>query len=79
MGGQAEIAPSSNPLFIPMESVPPEVQDEIWTRILYFALEIDHLDADLASPVHVPKRSIAPAVQVASRYDIMLVSKQFKV
>ncbi|KAF7335267.1 F-box domain-containing protein [Mycena sanguinolenta] len=32
------IPPSLNPFFIPMAEAPKEVQDKIWTRILYFAM-----------------------------------------
>ncbi|KAJ7052208.1 hypothetical protein C8F01DRAFT_1171295 [Mycena amicta] len=32
------IAPSLNPSFVPMENVAVEIQDAIWSRILYFAM-----------------------------------------
>ncbi|KAJ7479976.1 hypothetical protein B0H11DRAFT_2026025 [Mycena galericulata] len=72
------IAPASNPTFVPMQSASPEVQEKIWTRIIYFALDTDPLDADLASPVHVAKRFTDRLVFIYGRLEIMLVSKQFK-
>ncbi|KAJ6569460.1 hypothetical protein B0H19DRAFT_1135547 [Mycena capillaripes] len=75
----AEIAPSSNPLFVPMESAPQEVQDKIWARILYFALGTDELDSDLAMDVHVPNFSgVDPMTGFLPSSNIILVSKQFK-
>ncbi|KAJ7053868.1 hypothetical protein C8F01DRAFT_1031628 [Mycena amicta] len=41
------IAPFSNPLFTPMAAEPQEVQDSIWSRIVYFAM-------------NVPQRTVAP-------------------
>ncbi|KAJ7114209.1 hypothetical protein C8R43DRAFT_1039620 [Mycena crocata] len=33
-----DIAPSLNPLFVPMESAPVETQDTVWDRVMFFAM-----------------------------------------
>ncbi|KAF8209300.1 hypothetical protein K438DRAFT_1960298 [Mycena galopus ATCC 62051] len=38
------IAPSLNPLFIPMAGAPKDVQDTVWARVLYFAMSVPELD-----------------------------------
>ncbi|KAF7340242.1 hypothetical protein MVEN_01942900 [Mycena venus] len=76
----AEIGPSSNPLFVPMESAPQEQRDKIWERVLYFAFHTDELEAHLASDVHIPNRTYREIHQMAffaSTFPL-LVSKQFK-
>ncbi|KAJ7119089.1 hypothetical protein C8R44DRAFT_789994 [Mycena epipterygia] len=60
-----EIAPSSNPFFIPMHGVAEEVQDVIWKRILYFAMSLPELE------MGVELKSIPP------RLPLILVSKMF--
>ncbi|KAJ7743836.1 hypothetical protein B0H16DRAFT_1693380 [Mycena metata] len=77
-----EIAPPSNPLFTPMDSVPQDVQDKIWSRIFYFVFEVDVLEEHLASDINIfrsqePIRDIFIESQFPS-LSTMLVSKQFK-
>ncbi|KAF8151960.1 hypothetical protein K438DRAFT_1864839 [Mycena galopus ATCC 62051] len=81
----AEITLSSNPLFVPMESVPQEISDKIWERILYFAMYMDEFEDDLTAKVHTPlaiesESELCPhddsAILIGT--DAMLVSKQFK-
>ncbi|KAJ7210125.1 hypothetical protein GGX14DRAFT_626475 [Mycena pura] len=38
--GELSIAPSLNPFFIPMSATSKEVQDKVWSRVLYFAMSI---------------------------------------
>ncbi|KAJ6569437.1 hypothetical protein B0H19DRAFT_1024554 [Mycena capillaripes] len=70
-----KISPPSNPSFVPMQSAPQEVQNKIWTRILYFTLSMDGF---LASDIQIPSYSnVAQASNRLAR-NTMLVSKQFK-
>ncbi|KAJ7230223.1 hypothetical protein GGX14DRAFT_2761 [Mycena pura] len=48
-----EIAPAFNPFFTPMSQAPNEVQDAIWSRVLYFAMSVPERAAD-------PKRKDIP-------------------
>ncbi|KAJ7700714.1 hypothetical protein B0H17DRAFT_1046416 [Mycena rosella] len=59
------ITPSLNPAFIPMNSAPGEVQDMVWTRILYFAMSVPELAENPR------ERNIPP------RLPLLLVSKLF--
>ncbi|KAJ7451076.1 hypothetical protein FB451DRAFT_710125 [Mycena latifolia] len=81
LDGFPEIAPSANPSFVPMESASPEVQDKIWSRILYFAFNIDVLDEEVASDVHILKTSSDSEQAIMGCYpatDALLVSQQLK-
>ncbi|KAJ7213481.1 hypothetical protein GGX14DRAFT_445239 [Mycena pura] len=62
---ELEIAPSLNPLYSPMSSAPAEVQDAIWSRVLYFAMSVPERAAD-------PKRNDIP-----ERLPLLQVSKTF--
>ncbi|KAJ7037369.1 hypothetical protein C8F04DRAFT_409890 [Mycena alexandri] len=77
-----EIAPPSNPLFTPMDSVQQEVQDKIWSRIFYFVFDANVLEEQLASDINIPP-SKEPTRETYTEEDFpslgtMLVSKQFK-
>ncbi|KAJ7633707.1 hypothetical protein B0H17DRAFT_1108041 [Mycena rosella] len=74
--GVAEIVPPLNPAFVPMESASSEVQDKIWSRILYFALNMDGLDEEFDSDIHIPAAS--EKLGLYPNTDTMLVSQQFK-
>ncbi|KAJ7433546.1 hypothetical protein FB451DRAFT_1154992 [Mycena latifolia] len=72
-----EITPSPNPTFVPMESAPAEVQEKIWSRILYFAFGRDVMDTELAADVHIPNTNISDTIGDFSPAT-WLVSQQFK-
>ncbi|KAJ6516462.1 hypothetical protein C8R45DRAFT_890116, partial [Mycena sanguinolenta] len=59
------IAPSLNPLFIPMISVHKEVQDKIWGHVFYFAMRAPEVASDPLTPVRW------------RRLALLLVSKMF--
>ncbi|KAJ7237745.1 hypothetical protein B0H12DRAFT_1138509 [Mycena haematopus] len=60
------ITPSLNPFFIPMAREAQEVQDNIWARILYFAMAVPELPDNPASK------------NIPHRLPLLLVSKTFK-
>ncbi|KAJ7051159.1 hypothetical protein C8F01DRAFT_1176005 [Mycena amicta] len=79
-------AQPSNPLFVPLASVPRSVQDKIWDRVLYFAMHTNDLD-ELHTTVGIYKQttpSFHQGEDLDDDYspfnplDILLVSKQFK-
>ncbi|KAF7353879.1 hypothetical protein MVEN_01073800 [Mycena venus] len=59
-----DIAPSLNLFFVPMAGAPKDVQDEVWSRVLYFAMS-------------VPERANNPSSTVPRRLPLLLVSKTF--
>ncbi|KAJ7213528.1 hypothetical protein GGX14DRAFT_542380 [Mycena pura] len=59
------IAPALNPFFIPMSAASTDVQDTVWSRVLYFAMSVPELAANLA------RHDIPP------RFPLLLVSKTF--
>ncbi|KAJ6573812.1 hypothetical protein DFH09DRAFT_1151153 [Mycena vulgaris] len=71
-----EVAPSLNPSFVPLESASPEVQDQIWGRILYFALDMEVMDEDLESDAHIP--STSDRMGFFPNLATIPVSQQFK-
>ncbi|KAJ7171676.1 hypothetical protein C8R43DRAFT_979036 [Mycena crocata] len=73
---EVNIARPANPLFVPMESCSEEVQDKIWSRILYFALNAEYLDEQISVDVHTPGAS--PSVSPTFPSEMMLVSKRFE-
>ncbi|KAJ6498117.1 hypothetical protein C8R47DRAFT_1112913 [Mycena vitilis] len=79
--GCTDIAPASNPLFVPLQSAPQEIQDQIWDRILYFVFHTDRMDTELVAKVHVPDfRDVGGNEELFDlvNTDLLLVSKQFK-
>ncbi|KAJ7213525.1 hypothetical protein GGX14DRAFT_445356 [Mycena pura] len=58
------IAPALNPFFIPMSSASTDVQDTVWSRVLYFAMSAE-LAADVARH------------DIPLRFPLLLVSKKF--
>ncbi|KAJ7222593.1 hypothetical protein GGX14DRAFT_664371 [Mycena pura] len=89
-GLPAEAAPASNPLFVPLQSAPQSVQDDIWGQILYFTMRHQWLDKYLACEVHTPSRRFEDTDDewdtASEGFDetyytairLPLVSKQFK-
>jgi hypothetical protein len=78
----AEIARASDPSFVPMESASQEIQDKIWERVLYFALDMEELDRYMESDVHIimPNHpDLRNQLQLGSATSAMRVSKQFNV
>ncbi|KAJ7220853.1 hypothetical protein GGX14DRAFT_432273 [Mycena pura] len=59
------IAPSMNPLSVPMSAMSQQVQDRVWSRVLYFAMS-------------VPERARDPMCEdLPRRLPLLLVSKIF--
>ncbi|KAJ7107212.1 hypothetical protein C8R43DRAFT_1243705 [Mycena crocata] len=61
-----DIAPSLNPSFIPMREASKEVQEMIWTRVLYFAMSVPEL-------MQNPRRK-----DVHSKLPLLLVSQNWQ-
>ncbi|KAJ7223495.1 hypothetical protein GGX14DRAFT_427694 [Mycena pura] len=59
------IAPALNPFFIPMSAASTDVQDTVWSRVLYFAMFVPELAVDLARD------------DISLRFPLLLVSKKF--
>ncbi|KAJ7051160.1 hypothetical protein C8F01DRAFT_646948, partial [Mycena amicta] len=72
----------SDPHFVPMQNAPRAVQDKIWTRILYFALDIDAREEEIDWQPHGTTKSALAKLE-ADVYDetvdagLVFVSKQF--
>ncbi|KAJ7356583.1 hypothetical protein DFH08DRAFT_953921 [Mycena albidolilacea] len=76
----AEIARAPDPSFVPMESASQEIQDKIWERVLYFALDMEELGRYMESDVHtiMPNHpELRNQLQLGSATNAMRVSKQF--
>ncbi|KAJ7065692.1 hypothetical protein C8F01DRAFT_1053761 [Mycena amicta] len=65
----ATIAPSLDPFFVPMKDASPEVQDIVWSRVLYFAMRCPERATELQQ--HRYLLSSSP------RVPFLLVSKGF--
>ncbi|KAJ7213529.1 hypothetical protein GGX14DRAFT_696834 [Mycena pura] len=59
------IAPALNPFFIPMSAASTDMQDTVWSRVLYFAMSVPELRADVARH------------DIPLRFPLLLVSKTF--
>ncbi|KAJ7612073.1 hypothetical protein FB45DRAFT_843346 [Roridomyces roridus] len=56
LNGFPHIMPSSNPHFIPMERETEQVQAIVWSRILYFALDVPLMSEDFSRQTKLPGR-----------------------
>ncbi|KAJ7213485.1 hypothetical protein GGX14DRAFT_542367 [Mycena pura] len=59
------VTPALNPFFIPMSTASTDVQDTVWSRVLYFAMSVPELAADLARD------------DIPLRFPLLLVSKKY--
>ncbi|KAJ7213486.1 hypothetical protein GGX14DRAFT_696819 [Mycena pura] len=58
-------APALNPFFNPMSAASTDVQDTVWSRVLFFAMCVPELAADLARH------------DIPLRFPLLLISKKF--
>ncbi|KAJ7139220.1 hypothetical protein C8R44DRAFT_764079 [Mycena epipterygia] len=65
-----DIAPSLNPLFVPMASASDETREVIWNRVFFFAMYVEER--------YSPDFPRVPTELYPSRIPILMVSKYFK-
>ncbi|KAF7331555.1 hypothetical protein MKEN_00034700 [Mycena kentingensis (nom. inval.)] len=74
----AAVSQPTNPLFVPLASASPVVQDQIWSRVLFFAMDNDLIDDIRAQDVKacavrdrwIPDNILyAPLLRVCKRFE----------